>query len=70
MRKVLSGLSVNGDTVVFSDKDSQHISKIYIDNKRQVAPNEFKFALSRFGNINKTKNSDYQVGIRKMCEVD
>lgn len=70
MRKILFGLSPDGDTVVISNNDSQQISRIYIDSKKQVAPNEFKFTLSRFGNINLKKNSDYQTGIERMCEAE
>ncbi|XOF33351.1 MAG: hypothetical protein ACL93V_15315 [Candidatus Electrothrix sp. YB6] len=69
MQKILFGRSEN--TTLFLGKDnSKGISRIYIDDTNQIAPNEFKFTLNRFGEINQMKKSDYQESINKIFKKE
>lgn len=70
MSKVLFGKTNDGNTAVFGDNESHIISKIFIDSKKQIAPNEFRFTLNMFGNINKTKIGDYQQGIKNIFNIE
>ena len=70
MNKIFFGQTIDGNTSVIGKEGSSKISKIYIDGSKQMAPNEFRFNLNRFGNVNSTKFSDYQKGIKDLCGID
>ena len=65
--KILFGQSDN--ITVFQADDSDEITRIYIDNADQFAPNEYKLALDRLGQINPVKNSDYQESISRIFQL-
>lgn len=69
MNKIFFGQTVDGNTLVVGSPSEQGISAIYIDGKNQMAPNEFKFTLNRFGNINPAKLGDYQKGIKDLFKI-
>lgn len=69
MRKIFFGQTLDGNTLIVGNPSAQGISTIYIDGKSQMAPNEFKFTLNRFGNINPAKLDDYQKGIKELFKI-